>query len=68
MPRLSEYVAYALDRKDESVKMGAEQAIKREIGTLERNTRQRTCLDAAMQDMASPFPVGETIHENLEVV
>ena len=56
------------DRKDGTVRVGAEQVITREIEALEQNVRPRRCFDVAMQDMASLFPVGKTIHENLEAL
>jgi len=43
------------DRKDGAVRVGAEQAITREVEASERNVRPRGCFDVAMQDLAPRF-------------
>ena len=65
---MSEQAAYVSDRKDGTVRVGAEQVITREVEASEQNSRPRTCFEVAVEDLASLFPVGKTIHENLEAL
>jgi len=48
--------------------VGAEQVITSEVEVSEQNSRLRECFDVAVQNMASLFPVGKMIHENLEAL
>jgi hypothetical protein len=38
------------------VRVGAQQAIKREVEASERNTRPRICFDVTVEDLALCFP------------
>jgi len=60
---VSEWAACVSDRKDGILRVEAQQVITREV-----EAPLRTTFDVAMQDMISLFPVGKTIHENLEVL
>jgi hypothetical protein len=58
-------VAYASDREDGTVRVGAQQVITREVEAPERNARPRTCFDVATQDLALLFRE-EEIRKNLK--
>ena len=53
--------------KDGPVRVRSQQII-REVEAPERSACSRTCFDAAIRDIAPLFPVGKTIHENLEAL
>ena len=56
---MSEWAAYVSDRKDETVRVRAEQVITREVEAPERNACPRTCFDVEMQDPALRSPRGD---------
>ena len=58
---VGEWMTYVSDRKDATVRLGAQQVITREVEALELNARQSTCFDVAMQSpYMNGFPVPTT--------